>query len=306
LKVEVKKLHTLTGHSDCVYTLARSGDSHQFFSAAGDGMVARWDLRSPETGDLIARLPNSIYALHHHRVHDFLIVGHNYDGIHLLDWQNKKEIGSLQLTKAAIFDLQSFGDDVLVAAGDGSLTKVALPSLTVKDQVQASAQSARTIAVNEARHEVAVGYSDNSIRIFDGDLQLKQEWVAHANSVFTLRYSPDGQYLISGSRDARFKVWDVLGGYRLAGEVVAHLFAINHIDFSPDGKHFVTCSMDKSIKVWDWEGLKLLKVIDRARHAGHGTSVNKLLWTNYHQQLISASDDRSISVWNIHFEKQPL
>jgi WD40 repeat protein len=58
--------------------------------------------------------------------------------------------------------------------------------------------------------------------------------------------------------------------------------------------------------VWDWEALKLLKVIDRARHAGHGTSVNKLLWTNYNQQLVSASDDRSISVWNIHFEKQPL
>jgi hypothetical protein len=47
--------------------------------------------------------------------------------------------------------------------------------------------------------------------------------------------------------------------------------------------------------------LKLLKVIDRARHAGHGFSVNKLLWTNHHNQLLSASDDRSISVWQIIF-----
>ena len=63
--------------------------------------------------------------------------------------------------------------------------------------------------------------------------------------------------------------------------------------------------MDKSIKVWDAEALKLLKVIDRSRHAGHGTSVNKVLWTNYNDQLLSASDDRTISVWNINFEKQP-
>ena len=30
---------------------------------------------------------------------------------------------------------------------------------------------------------------------------------------------------------------------------------------------------------------KLLKVIDKSRHAGHGTSVNKLLWTDYQDQL---------------------
>jgi WD40 repeat protein len=63
--------------------------------------------------------------------------------------------------------------------------------------------------------------------------------------------------------------------------------------------------MDKSIKVWDAEALRLLKVIDRSRHAGHGTSVNKVLWSNYRDQLLSASDDRTISVWNINFEKQP-
>jgi WD40 repeat protein len=138
------------------------------------------------------------------------------------------------------------------------------------------------------------------------NLTLKYEWVAHNNSVFTVRYTPDEKFLLSGSRDARLKVWDASGSYRQSGEVVAHLYAINHLEFSPDGKHFVTCSMDKSIKVWDTEKLKLLKVIDRARHAGHGTSVNKVLWTTYLDQLLSASDDRTISVWNINFEKQSI
>jgi WD40 repeat protein len=146
-----------------------------------------------------------------------------------------------------------------------------------------------------------VGYSDHYIRIFDIDtLSMKQEWPAHGNSVFTLRYSPDGNFLFSGSRDARLKVWDVQAGYLQTAEIVAHMYAINHIEFSRDGKHFVTCSMDKSIKVWDLEELKLLKVIDKARHAGHGTSVNKLLWN--HDLLLSASDDRSISAWDIEFK----
>jgi WD40 repeat protein len=266
-------------------------------------MVVQWDIAEPEHGQLIAKLPNSVYALHHHRESNLLIAGHNYDGIHIIDWKNKKELGSLQLTTAAIFDLQSLGRELFVATGDGSLIKVDAMNLTILGQAQQASKSARAIAISRSRGEIAVGYSDNFIRVFDSDsLKLKHEWNAHNNSVFTVRYTPDEKLVLSGSRDARLKAWDAGNDYGQAGEVVAHLYAINHLDFSPDGKHFVTCSMDKSIKVWDTEKLKLLKVIDKARHAGHGTSVNKVLWTSYNDQVLSASDDRTISIWSIDFE----
>ncbi len=207
----------------------------------------------------------------------------------------------MKLSEAAIFDLQSFDNRLVVGSGDGVVTLVDLRDLTITRKVKGGEKSARTIAINLAREEIAVGFSDNFIRVYDLDLTLKQEWEAHSKSVFTLCYSPDGQWLLSGSRDARLKAWSLDANYQLAEEVVAHMYAINHIQFSPDGKHFVTCSMDKSIKVWDAKALKLLKVIDRARHAGHATSVNKLLWTDYDHQLLSASDDRSVSVWQIIF-----
>jgi WD40 repeat protein len=305
--VQVSKLHTLTGHRDCVYTLAHSSADAIFFSGAGDGMAVMWNLADPETGAVVAQLPNSIYAMHYHAASDTLVVGHNYDGIHILDWQNKIEIGSLQLTKAAIFDVASMGENLWVATGDGTVLKVNSRLLNISEKVQVSSKSARTIAINEKLGDVAVGYSDNFIRVFDVDtMALKKEWEAHVNSVFTLQYTPDKKSLLSGSRDARLKMWDASKNYQQSAEVVAHMFAINHLAFSRDNKHFVTCSMDKSIKVWDTEALKLLKVIDRSRHAGHGTSVNKVLWTNYNDQLLSASDDRTISVWNINFEKQPV
>lgn len=299
--IKVTRLQTFTGHRDCVYTLQGSGSVRFFFSGAGEGMVVRWDVQNPDQGELIAKLPNSVYALHYHPKNDLLIAGHNYDGIHVLDWENKREVGSLHITKAAIFDIQSHESKIIVASGDGIITCMDLNTLSVLQQKKHSDKNARTIAIHEKRGEVAVGYSDNFIRVFDLDtLSLKHEWKAHNNSVFTVQYTPDGNLLLSGSRDARLKGWDVQSGYKQAAEIAAHLYAINHIEFSPDGKHFVTCSMDKSIKVWDLEGLKLLKVIDKARHAGHGTSVNKLLWTA--DQLLSASDDRSISAWDIEFQ----
>jgi len=306
-KLQVARLHSVTGHRDCVYTLAAAADPKIFFSGAGDGMIVKWGLDVPDNGDLIAKLPNSIYALHTHSPSGLLIAGHNYDGIHVLDWKNKKELGSLNFTTAALFDLQSEGDMVFAAGGDGTVTMIDIRKLSIIRKAKLSDKSARALAINAERRELAVGYSDNVIRVLDLDsLELKHEWQAHQNSVFTVRYSPDYTFLFSGSRDARLKVWDVNAGYVQAAEIVAHMYAINHLEFSPDGKHFVTCSMDKSIKVWSAEELKLLKVIDKARHAGHGTSVNKLLWTRYHDQLLSASDDRTISVWSINFEQQSV
>jgi len=300
-KVSVNRLHSFSGHRDCVYTLQSSKFPYRFFSGAGDGMVVMWDRHYPDQGELLAKLPNSVYALHYHSSSNVLIAGHNYDGIHVLEWENKKEVGSLHFTEAAIFDIQSLNGNVFVASGDGMITCIDLEKLTVIHKNKHSEKNARAIAIHENRGELAVGYSDNFIRVFDLDtLAMKHEWLAHANSVFTIRYSPDGNFLFSGSRDARLKVWEVQAKYLPVTEIVAHMYAINHLEFSPDGKHFVTCSMDKSIKVWDLEELKLLKVIDKARHAGHGTSVNKLLWTA--DQLLSASDDRSISAWDIEFQ----
>lgn len=298
--VNITRLNVFSGHRDCVYTLQPSNRTNIFFSGAGDGMVVQWDMTNPEEGQLIAKLPNSVYTLHYQPETNLLFSGHNYDGIHVLDWENKKEIGSLHFTDAAIFDIQSYGNKLFIACGDGSLVSVDRDQLTVTAKNKHSENKVRTIAIHTERGELAVGYSDHFIRVFDHDsLALKQEWKAHMNSVFTLRYSPDGNYLFSGSRDARLKVWDVRAGYLQVAEVVAHMYAINHLEFSPDGKHFVTCSMDKSIKVWDTEALQLLKVIDKARHAGHGTSVNKLLWTSFESRLLSASDDRTISAWQI-------
>lgn len=296
--IQVHKHHTLTGHKDSLYVLC-AYDHSRFFSAGGDGMVVLWDLQAPEVGQMIVKVPASVYALDFNATRNQLVVGQNFSGIHLVDVEAKKEIGSVALTKAAIFDIKSTKDHIYVATGDGVLFQLDW-ELQIKKKVKLSAQHARCIAIHSKRKELAVGYSDNHVRILDLDsLEARYDLQAHDNSVFTLAYHPQLPILMSAGRDARFKLWDLDNDYSLVDEVVGHMYTINHLDFEPSGEHFVTCSMDKSIKVWDANQFKLLKVIDKARHAGHGTSVNKLLWMNYHNWLVSCSDDRTISVWEI-------
>lgn len=298
--MHVQKLDTFGGHRDCVYALEHGPASDQFFSAGGDGQIVRWQLDRPDLGDLIATVPASVYALARHPANGLLWVGQNYEGLHLIDPSRKQETGSIKLTSGAIFDIKFYKDDAFVALGDGVVVVLDADRLAVRRHVKASAQSARCVAVNPVEREFAVGYSDHTVRIFDlTTYSLKRVIPAHTNSVFTVAYSPDFRFLLTAGRDAHFKVWDAEADYRLHQDVVAHLFAINHLTFSPAGTLFATASMDKSIKIWDAHTYRLLKVVDRARHAGHGTSVNKLLWTDYHQQLLSASDDRTISVWEL-------
>ena len=301
-KIQVTKVETIGGHKDCVYTLTGGPEPNVFFSSGADGVIAEWDLRNPKEGRMLAKVPNSVYALCYYPDRKALIVGQNFDGIHIIDLEERKEIGSIKLGNAAIFDIKVLNDRVFCGLGNGEVHVLDLTTLKTLEVIKHSEKSARCIAISEENGEFAVGFSDNHIRVYYlKDFTLKQDIEAHNISVFTVQYSPDQRYLLSGSRDAHLKIWDVERGYQLKESIVAHLYAINHLDFSADGKHFVTCSMDKSIKVWDAETFHLLKVIDKARHAGHGTSVNKVHWTNFNNLLLSASDDRSISIWDINF-----
>ncbi len=298
--MKVRKIDTFSGHRDCVYTLIPDFDGSAFYSAGGDGLVVRWDVSKPDLGDLVARGESSVYALALDPATGLLWVGQNYEGIHLIDPANKKVVKSMKISSAAIFDIKIWQKTAFIALGDGVIVVIDIPSFAIKKHLKAATKSARSLALRPNYHELAAGFSDWSIGIFDLDtLTLKTFFPAHSNSVFAVQYAPDGQHLITGSRDAHLKVWDAEHEYSLIKDVPAHMFAINDIVFRADGAYLATASMDKSIKIWQADTLRLVKVVDRARHAGHATSINRLLWMPGNDWLVSASDDRSISVWEI-------
>ena len=299
-KIQVNKLNTLTGHNDCIYALREGADPRYFYTGAGDGMVVEWDLDNPKDGTLLARLPHSVYALEVDAKRNTLIVGHNYEGIHVIDLIEKKESWNLKLSAAAIFDLRIFGEELFVATGDGVLFVVDLEARAIKRHIKLSSKSIRVLAIAPFKKQLALGFSDHSIQILDlaqGAAPIAR-LEGHTNSVFALGFSPDEAVLVSGGRDACLKFWNT-NSYLLEENVVAHLYAINYLSFREDGQYLVTCSMDKSLKLWDMSSRNLVKVIDKARNAGHGTSINKVFWSTYSGDVVSVSDDRTIAIWQI-------
>jgi WD repeat-containing protein 61 len=297
-----RNIATLAGHRDAVYALAGRPGSDRVFSSGADGLVVAWNVATPEQdGELLARVDNSVYALRELPEQGLLLLAQNFQGVQAIDLQTKKLAYATALPPVAIFDLvySESRQRLYCALADGTLAVLRGPDFRLENLLRLSQKSLRSLALSEVKNELAVGSSDHLVRVLDLDsLAVKTTLADATNSVFSVAYSPDEQYLLAAGRDAHLRRYTT-ANYALQATVIAHMYTINHLAFSADGRYLATCSLDKSIKLWDADTLALLRVLDRARAAGHGTSVNKLVWPGSQQRLVSCSDDRSLAVWQV-------
>jgi WD40 repeat protein len=123
-----------------------------------------------------------------------------------------------------------------------------------------------------------------------GGLYAKQG-VAHLDLVQSLAFSPDGQLLASGGF-REVKLW------RRPSEVphapLEGQAPIRSIAVSPDGKWAAFGEAAGPIKLWDLSTRK-----DPRTLAGHGASVTGLAFLADGSKLVSASEDKTLRLWNV-------
>ena len=290
--LQIERIDTFSGHRGPVYALEKGVDS-LFYSAGSDGWVVQWNLAKPDLGKVIAQIEGSIYAMKLD-ASGILWIGHNYEGIQGIQVADQTQVFAIPTKGLSIFSITFVGPNAWIGHNEGLITVVDIATKSVVKHIKASSTSARCFCVL-ADNRVAVGYSDGFVRIFDSEYQLVRDFKAHDSSVFSLQSR--GGELYSVGKDARIKRWS--NDFQLLNEVIGHIYAIHDIQFSPDGKWFATASMDKTVKVWESETLALRKVLDASRHGGHKNSVNKLIWSSFDDLLVSASDDKNLSIWKI-------
>jgi WD40 repeat protein len=301
MNLQVQTGEVFAAHQDCVYTLA-AGDSEEiFFSAGADGKIIEWNIANPEIARLKGNAGQPIYSVVYNKNKDILAAGLRDGGLHFISLKEQALIKSVQVHARSIFDMITLPEDqFMVVSADGSITVWNAANFTCMLQAHVSEQHLRAVSISRDRKLVAFGGSDTLIRVYSLDsFKLIKVLSGHTLSVFSLAFSPEGNYLISAGRDARLRVWNTID-FQLEDVIPAHMYAIHHLAFSPNGKILASASMDKTIKLWDAENLKLLKVIERSKMPAHSSSVNRLLWAS-DQQLISGSDDRQIRNYKITY-----
>lgn len=302
MAIKANRNNTFTGHSGAIYALENSLEENKFFSGSGDHVIAEWDVANPASGKMLANIPEIIYTLKLIPEEKILLIGQAAGGIHVLDLASGEELRLLQYHKAAVFDIGFSKKNNLLfsAGGDGTFSISRLNDFSLIKTIKLADEKIRSIAVHPDETELAVGCGEGSICIFDlPSLEIKKRWMAHTQnfSVNAVVYFPDGNYLLSGSRDAHLNIFDVKNNNSLLNSLPAHNYAIYSIVFSPDSTYFATASRDKTIKVWNAEKMEFLIRLDKENYNGHNHSVNKLLWKK--NCLLSASDDRVVIGWQI-------
>ena len=64
-------------------------------------------------------------------------------------------------------------------------------------------------------------------------------------------YSPDGHYIISGSRDKTIRIWDAETGSAVGMPLEGHTGTVCSVACSPDGRHIASGCPDGTIRIWD-------------------------------------------------------
>ncbi|MBL4752947.1 MAG: WD40 repeat domain-containing protein [Flavobacteriales bacterium] len=308
--MDARKVSQFDGHTGAIYTLEHAREPHLFYSGSDDRILVEWNLAHPPENRAIAKLPEKAFALKYIPKKQLLLAGNYTGGIHVIDLVQHKEIKLLQLHRTIIFDIQYFPEKewFFVLAGDGTYSVWTIDGFNLVTNRRLGNYKLRSIDFSEQRNEAAIGCGDGTVHIIDMDT-FEEKWILKGHmegfSVNAVKYHPNGTFLLSGSRDAHLNLWDVDNSYKLTHRIPAHNYAIYSIAFSPDGNLFATSSMDKTVKIWDAKELELLLRISPGIHDGHTNSVNKLMWSNYHNYLLSTGDDRTIKVWEI-FEKRSM
>jgi WD40 repeat protein len=236
-------------------------------------------------------------------INDELLVGQSDGGIHVIDAVNRVEKRLLKYHDSGVFGLfhEPVHGMVFSLSGDGVLAVLDASDLSMQKKLSLGTGKLRSVAVDPGAGLLAVGAGDGSVYVFTlPDLKPVKHWQAHQEgfSVNAVEFSHDGSLLLTGSRDAHLKVFDVNDDFKEKQSIPAHNYAIYSIEFNPDGNLFATASRDKTIKIWDSKTMNVLQRLDREKHSGHVNSVNKIIW-HPGGTLISASDDRSVISWRM-------
>jgi len=304
--ITVEKTAELTGHSNPIFTLELSQKPGILFTGGNDKGVVEWSLKTNSFIKVMFPVPASVYVIHCPAGFPLMFTGLRTGDVPVFDFIQQKVVTILKHHTKPVFDIKAISskNELLVASEDGTVSVWNLNTLELLHVIQISHDTVRCIAINDVNQQVAFGCRDNKVKIYDlvdySYITTLDGEDGHSMAVFSAQYSPTGDYLATGSRDAQVKIWNTTD-YKPMQNISAHLFAVNSIAFHPTQPYFATASMDKSIKLWGSDDFKLYKVISREKgHPGHVLSINKLVWNG--DDLLSVSDDKKVIVWKIQFD----
>jgi WD40 repeat protein len=278
----VSVVHTLTGHSESVYSLAITPDGQTLVSGSGNNTIKIWQL---STGQELCTLPiysNSIAFSHiSPALGEGILAAHPY-------------FMKRSSSKAGFYSFAISPDgQTLVSSGDYNTIKIW--DLSTRQKLR-TLTGHRPFAISPDGQTLVSGSGDNTIKIWQLSTgqELRTLTVTGYNIGFSVAITPDGQTLVShSSYNHTIKIWELSTGGELR-TLTGHSSGVNAVAISPDGQTLVTASSDKTIKIWELSTGRELRTL-----TGHSDWVESVAISPDGQTLVSGSRDNTIKIWQL-------
>jgi WD40 repeat protein len=116
----------------------------------------------------------------------------------------------------------------------------------------------------------------------------------HNRGLTDAKWSPDGQFLATGSQDSTVHIWDV-ADYALKAKLV-HPAVIENLSWSPDSLQVATAAQDGSVRVWDVVSRSFKGILDQT-----GYKFSDLAWSPDGKRIVASSMSDLVSmIWDVN------
>ena len=128
------------------------------------------------------------------------------------------------------------------------------------------------------------------------DQALRRIFACHSG-VFSVAFSPDGHFVLTGLSDGTARLWETHSGKPLV-TYEGHSGYVNSVAFSPDGRFVLTASYDGIGRLWETHSGKLL-----VTYEGHSGGVRSVAFSPDGRYVLTGSYDRPARLWETHSGK---
>ncbi len=286
-----KYLLGVRGHQLSVTAAAVTPDCRSLYTGGKDGQIIRWDLATGRMVRILGRRRKEAPAPKGKGKANGAANGNGHVNGHANG--NGAASGSASAGKSR---------------SSGAARRKAMREAKLRNQLAASGQSGE-------KGKAPAGADGTSAEQAEGSDELAAlslyapltENQGHTDEILALAISPDGKYLVSGSRDKRIGVWSIPSPHSPEPEkwlrsLDGHKDGVTSLRFrqsSSSPYELYSSSFDRTVKLWAVDQLSYIETL-----FGHQDPVLDMDMLRDETALTAGGRDRTVRFWKVRNESQ--